>query len=147
MFRLTPKQEAYDQHRGKTNGHGCPFCLLKHPILNPDGRTITEKTKYALVIDNKFAYDAWEGFRVIEHLMLIPKRHVDSLADLTKAERADIMDLYCKYEAAGYNIYSRAPNSSVRTHTHVHTHFIKIEGQGAAHYEYIKEPYTLTIEW
>ena len=147
MYRLRPKQKAYDNHLGATRDRGCPFCALDDPVLNPDERYIAEETACALVIDNMFPYDAWEGYKVTEHLMLIPKRHVHSLGELTKAERADIMDLYCKYETAGYNIYSRAPGSGARTHGHVHTHLIKIEGDPPRRFEYIKQPYQLTIEW
>ena len=74
MYRLRPKQKAYDKHLTETRDYGCPFCALDDPKLNPEERYIAEETEHAIVLDNMFAYDAWEGYKVEEHLMLIPKR-------------------------------------------------------------------------
>ncbi len=142
MYRTTKKQQQYDKHRTHTKTEGCPFCDMP-----PDKRETVEESKHALVIKNIFPYELWEGFKAADHLLLIPKRHVGSLSELTAAERKDIMDLYCAYESQGYNVYSRAPGSEARTHAHVHTHFIKIGGQSAEHITFTKTPYSLEITW
>jgi len=146
MYRRVPKQAAYDTYTQNTSDLGCPFCALDNPILNPRDRDIIEGS-HTVIIDNLFAYDTWDGYKVTEHLMLLPKRHVVSIAELTQPERAEYIDILCDYEAKGYSIYSRAPSSGARSHIHVHTHLIKITGAIAHRIEYIKKPYNLTIEW
>lgn len=142
MYRVTKSQKAYDEHRAKTKSEGCPFCDMP-----PDKRVTIQESEHALVIQNIFPYEIWEGFKATEHLLLIPKRHVSSLNELTAAERKDIMDLYCAYEGQGYNVYGRAPGSEARTHAHVHTHFIKIDTMAAQTMTFTKTPYSLEITW
>lgn len=147
MYRLRPKQKAYDTHLKKTGHFGCPFCEIDSPDLNPQGTNIIEETELCLVIANLFPYDAWEGRKVVDHVLAIPKRHVPGLADLNAAERADMMNLYCKYEAAGYEVYSRTPKSSGRSHEHLHTHFIKTVGGQPKYLSYTRKPYSLIVSW
>lgn len=142
MYRTTKNQRIYDDHRARTKADGCPFCNMP-----PEKRKTIEESAHALVIQNIFPYEVWEGFKATEHLLLIPKRHVSSLNELNSGERTDIMNLYCKYEALGFNLYSRAPGSGARTHAHVHTHFIKIEGDIATELTFTKTPYSLEISW
>jgi len=147
MYRLRPKQKAYDRHLQQTGEFGCPFCEIDDPNLNPQGTNIIEETEHCLVIENIFGYDAWEGRKVTAHYMAVPKRHAHSLGDLTATERTEMMDLYCKYEAADYNVYSRAPGSGARSHVHLHTHFIKTAGGPPRHLTYTRKPYSLIITW
>lgn len=147
MYRLRPKQKAYDRHLKATGEFGCPFCEVDDPRLNPQGTTIIEETEHCLVIENIFPYDAWDGRKVTEHLLAIPKRHVHSMNELNAAERAEMMELFCKYEGNDYNIYSRAPNSGARSHIHLHAHFIKTTGGSPLLLTYTRKPYNLTITW
>jgi diadenosine tetraphosphate (Ap4A) HIT family hydrolase len=104
---------------------GCHFCADDMP-----SRTIVE-TKHAVVIANRAFYDRWELRPVTDHLLLVPKRHVASLAELTKEERFDIMALMADYEAQNYNIYARGVSSKQRTVGHQHTHLIKTKDKQA----------------
>ncbi len=113
----------------------CTFCED-----DMDDRKV-EVTKYAYVVPNRIFYDLWELRAVSDHLLIIPKRHVRSMNDLTTRERKDIMDLICKYEAKNYNVYARAINSKQRSVNHQHTHLIKTHEKRARGSFNIQKPY------
>lgn len=85
----------------------------------------------------------WDMRRVTEHLMVVPKRHVQSLADLTSEERSGIMDIIAEYEGKEYNVYARARNSAMRSMGHQHTHLIKTSGRITRGVIFFKKPYFL----
>lgn len=116
----------------------CPFCHLEKE------RKIIEQTENVVVIPNKYPYDIWEYRDVVDHLMIVPKRHIQSLEDLTNAERLDIMTLMAKYEKQGYDVYARAADSTSRSIPgHQHTHLIKTGHKPAKAAIYIKQPYVV----
>lgn len=94
------------------------------------------------VIPNRVFYDIFEGRRVIDHLMITPKRHVETLKDFTKEEKVEMMDIAGEYEAKGYNVYARGMGSITRSVKHQHTHLLKIDNDRKAKlYLYIGKPY------
>lgn len=113
----------------------CAFCET-----DLDGQKVHE-SKHAYVIPNRVFYDLWELRAVTDHLLVVPKRHVRSLHELTKAERADIMDVLCEYEAKNYNVYARAVDSKQRSVGHQHTHLIKTHDKQARGSLSIQKPY------
>lgn len=116
---------------------GCHFCGEHAKIES------LRETEHARIVPNRVFYDLWELRRVIDHLMIIPKRHVRSLQELTEAERLDVMALMAEYEAAGYNVYARALSSKQRSVAHQHTHLIKTVDKQAHGSFFIKKPYWL----
>ncbi|MBC7707806.1 HIT domain-containing protein [Polaromonas sp.] len=114
---------------------GCPFCE------NLRLEKITEETEFHLVVPNRVKYDVWELRRVIDHLLVVPKRHVLSLAELTKAEKLDHMNIVSKYESKGYNVYARGVGSGQRSVAHQHTHLIKTVTKQARGSLTIRKPY------
>jgi len=135
MFRYRQKLKIY---QGTPKSKTCPFC-------ETEGRgSIVKETPNAYVIENIFGYDLWDSQRVIEHLMVIPKRHVKSLKDLTPEERMEIMDIMAGYESQNYNIYARSAESLQRSvPSHQHTHIIKTAGKEAHGSLYLRKPYFL----
>ncbi len=113
----------------------CAFCEE-----DMAGRKVVE-TEYAYVVPNRTFYDLWELRAVTDHLLVVPKRHVRSLNDLTKKERADVMDILCDFEVKNYNIYARAVDSKQRSVEHQHTHLIKTHDKQARGSLTIKKPY------
>lgn len=77
--------------------------------------------------------------------MVIPKRHVNSLGDLSAEERADIMATLGKYERQNYNIYARAPGNASRSVPHQHTHLIKISNRFNKGVFFWQRPYILWL--
>ena len=82
---------------------------------------------------------------VTDHLLLIPKRHAKSLAELNSKERTDHINIMAEYEAKGYNIYARGANSIMRSVAkHQHTHLIKIKNGKKAWFSlFLRKPYLL----
>jgi diadenosine tetraphosphate (Ap4A) HIT family hydrolase len=136
MYHSRSKRKRYERQIQITVG--CPFCdpaEINYRML--------EQTEHAYVIPNKNSYDVWEHHRVLEHLMVIPKRHVDTRNDLNDAELIDLTRLTTKYEAAGYSVYARANTNPNRSVTHQHTHLIKIDTKSPSISLYMRNPYVV----
>lgn len=74
--------------------------------------------------------------------MIVPKRHVKSLSDLTPEEQTDIMKVLAEYEGRNFDIYARSSSSVQRTvPLHQHTHLIKTDTTHAKAALYLKKPY------
>ena len=101
------------------------------------------ETAHAFIVPNRVFYDLWELRTVTNHLLVIPKRHVRSLSELTKAERLDIMNVLADYEGNDYNVYARAVNSLQRSVAHQHTHLIKTGTRQGRFSIFLKKPYFL----
>lgn len=98
------------------------------------------------VTANQYPYDFWEQLAVSEHLLLVPIRHITTMADLTEKERKEYTDIVCSYEASGYDVYTRAPTSQIRSVMHIHTHLIKTSGRQSRGFLTIIKPYFL-VRW
>jgi diadenosine tetraphosphate (Ap4A) HIT family hydrolase len=135
MFRY---RKSIQKYRSAPKTEGCPFC-----DTTGQGKIISQ-TADVYVIKNKFSYDLWEFRSVIDHLMIIPTRHVEKLQDLNQHEQKAVMDLIAQYEAKGYNIYARAVGSVQRTvPLHQHTHAIKTDNKQARGALFWRMPYYL----
>lgn len=105
---------------------------------------ILEEYDHSRLIRNLFPYDIWEYHDVVDHLMIIPKRHVRSLSELEDVELTEIMKHLATYEAKDYNIYARSIDSKHRTVVaHQHTHLIKLDVKGPKLSIFLKRPYFL----
>lgn len=116
----------------------CHFC---DPQTHAEG--IALETAHAHVVINRTFYDQWELRRVVDHLLVLPKRHVLSLQELNEAERLDIMNIIADYEGKGYEIYARSPVSHTRSVPHQHTHLIKTGGKTGRGLLFWRKPYIL----
>lgn len=135
MFRY---RKTLKQYKTAPKSTECPFCESAHK------ETAVKETKHALVIKNKFGYDLWEFRDVVEHLLIIPKRHAASLAELAKDELAEIMSIIAEYEQNKYNVYARALGSVQRTvPAHQHTHLIKTTDTKPKGVLFTQKPYLL----
>lgn len=104
---------------------------------------IIEETKNFAVIPNRTKYDYWEMHSVVEHYMVVPKRHAESLDELTAAEQAELMRILAKYEKAGFSLYARGVGFIRRSVKHQHTHLIKASNKEPKFTLFIKKPYWL----
>jgi diadenosine tetraphosphate (Ap4A) HIT family hydrolase len=95
------------------------------------------------VMPNRVSYDVFEERRVKHHLMVVPKRHVETLADFTKKEKLDYMTLIGEYEKQGYNIYARGVGSISRSVAHQHTHLIKLIDKKSSLIVFTRKPHFL----
>jgi len=129
------KHKLYQQRK---QSPGCPFC----DPAEIDYRLI-EQTDHAYVVPNQTSYDIWEHHKVLEHLMVIPKRHVGHLGELNDTELLDVMRLIAKYEVKGYSVYARGTTSPRRSVKHQHTHLIKIDTKLPRVSLYVRKPYIM----
>ncbi len=114
----------------------CVFC-------SDEGKTgaIIEISKNFKIIKNIFPYSHWDSQGVADHLMIIPKIHTDTLADLNDSAAVEFVKLISKYESIGYNVYARAPQSTMKSIVHQHTHLIKLDGNDKKLLLYVNKPY------
>jgi len=139
MHHFRSTRRHYDKNRVSDNTKGgCSFCLDK----TIPARTVKEtKTMTLVVIRTK--YDVFEGRRVLDHLMVIPKRHSETLSDFTNAEKLELMTIIGEYEAKGYDVYARSITSVDRSVAHQHTHLIRLEEKPMKYFVHLKKPYVL----
>jgi len=135
QFRRTRKK-YYSFPRTDT----CQFC-------DPQSHSqqIFQETEHAYVIPNRTFYDHWELRKVIDHRMVIPKKHVQTLGDLSTEELTDLMSIIADYESRNYEIYARSPGSSSRSVPHQHTHLIKTEPKPGRGLFFLSKPYILWL--
>lgn len=148
MYALSPCGIVHTMYRRRRNHKqylaqvkkpgGCQFC----DPAEIDYR-LKEQTKHLNVIPHHIPYDVWEHHKVLECLMVIPKRHVAHLNELKESEMLDLMKLIGRYESDGYNVYARAPSSPRRSQGHQHTHLIKIDKKEPRFTALLLKPYWL----
>lgn len=82
--------------------------------------TLKEFTYFRL-IKNEYPY---KGFR--EHYLLVPKREVETILDLSEAERLELVGLIGMYEAQGYTTISHQFGANAHASvSHKHIHLLK----------------------
>lgn len=136
--RSRKEEITYKKHQTKKTDDTCAFCKIKK-----GNEQFINETKYFRVIRNIFSYSIWDGQKVVDHLMLIPKQHTDSLGDLPKAAAEEYVRIISAYEKKSYNIYARAPSSVIKSVIHQHTHFIKTKGGPKNFVFLLRKPYYL----
>lgn len=113
---------AYKKARAETPEDVCAFC--DHIDHHCD--IIATYTAFYLV-RNRFPYAQWDRQTVVSHLMIIPKRHVLSLSELTPDEIDEWAALCAEFEGKDHTIFSRAQSNSSRSVAHQHTHLMKLQ--------------------
>lgn len=112
----------------------CVFCESHRQDLVYDGA-------YFKVIRNIYPYSFWDGHAVDDHLLVVPKWHTDTLANLSGGQAVEFLNLVSEYENVGYNVYARAPGSQSKSIVHQHTHLIKTHGRTKRILLMIRRPY------
>ena len=139
MLHYAKTRRKYARHNKSDRAKNlCAFCGDE----NLQSRLV-EKTDTMLVIPNRVSYDIFEGLRVEDHLMILPIRHTENIADFSDQEKHDMIDLLGKYELLGYSIYARGVGSINRSVKHQHTHLIKLANTLPKFSLYMRKPYVL----
>jgi diadenosine tetraphosphate (Ap4A) HIT family hydrolase len=137
MYHYRKTRQKYARHNsGDKKLDVCTFCnevKLKKNII--------EEGKTMFIINNRVFYDIFEGRKVLDHRMIIPKRHVESFEDFTGEEALEMLQTSARYEKDGYNVYARGVGSIGRTVKHQHTHLIKTDNKPAKAFVYIRKPH------
>jgi diadenosine tetraphosphate (Ap4A) HIT family hydrolase len=114
----TQDYRQYRQHQTD-----CVFCKIN----NPDSiDVIIEADDDFWVVKNAFPYQVFDNIEVSDHLLVVPKKHVESLSELSQHQRGRLIKILSRYEKLGYSIMSRSPNNRAKSVAHQHTHLIKL---------------------
>lgn len=127
------------KHLGKNDA--CRFCS----ILPGSDEHIFEGDHFRL-ITNLFKYSVWDEQPVLDQIMLIPKKHVDSIKKLPVEAAVEFLELLGDYESRGYSIWARNSRSPTKTITHQHTHLIKTSGKRKRGMIFVRKP-MIMLTW
>lgn len=142
MVRRPSREAAYQAHRRQRTESECMFCEL----VKTHGEQVIEETPQCLIIDNIFGYDLWDECGVERHWMIIPKRHVASLNELTDEERLDYMQQVGRFADEGYSLYARAPGNVTGSVAHQHMHLIKIDNKRKKFLFFLRKPHVVVMK-
>lgn len=134
MYRYRKNSREFWKQRDRTD---CALC-------DPGELIVIQEYPHSLLVHNKYPYDVWEGRKVIEHRMLLPKRHLPGFGQFSDDERSEVLNLIAEHEADGFDVYARGVGSAQKTvHAHQHTHLIKVEPAAPKLLFYLAKPYLL----
>lgn len=120
-YRTLANEYRYMRRRkSRAGSKGCPFCEI-----TSKSEQLLRETEYFKIVHNIFPYNKWDGSKVIDHLMIVPKEHTDSLNTLTPEAMQEFVKDISKYESMGYDVFARSPQSTIKSIVHQHTHLIK----------------------
>lgn len=120
LLRSLKHEVAYKSYRKKQEGK-CGFCQAYEQSLPQ----VVKIHHSMMIVRNKFPYARWDGWKVGEHLMIVPVRHLTTLSELSVTEEDDFMTLMAEYDEAGYSFYHRSHANTSKSMQHIHGHLIK----------------------
>jgi ATP adenylyltransferase len=121
----SPWRSKYiESFKNKDENGNCIFCEAVDKDINNQANLLVAKTSLTITMLNLYPYN--NG-----HLMIIPKRHLGSLEELSKDESLDIMENLITAQRAltevfkphGFNIganLGRASGAGIDDHIHFH---------------------------
>ena len=134
--RSRKEERIYKRYLSSKDAKTCPFCEIRK-----GDNQLVRQYRYFRVIKNIYPYSLWDGLRVVDHLMIIPNKHVATFSDMTPAQKVEYVDIVEAYEGQGYNMYARAPESSIKSIVHQHTHLIQTTGLPKRFVLLVRKPY------
>lgn len=137
MYRKRKHELAYNKHK-LTEMDECIFCAI-----HTDNAGIVYEATSFWIYKNLFKYTAWDNRNVTDHVMIVPKRHILTLAELSAHEKNEYMTLLSEYDSKGYSSYLRASTNTAKTIQHLHAHLIQTEGKPHNFHLYLRKPYFL----
>lgn len=136
-YRRTFKTYAHHAKQDRSKHVDCNFC--DRSMIEE----VLEETDTMMVIRNRVKYDLFDGARVLDHLLIVPKVHRQSLAEFTNTELLESFRLAGKYENEGYGVYARGRGSVARSMPHQHTHLLQLADRASKFMVFTKKPYIL----
>ena len=125
LWRDKKTQKRYRKYvAGKPADALCEFCEF-----TPSHSQVLRDENTFWVTKNIFPYTVWDSYFVDEHLMLVPKRHVDSIGKFSDQELMVFGKVIGEYEDDGYSVYGRAATNASKSVAHQHTHLIKVSSR------------------
>lgn len=112
-------QTEYEKWQRENAGKPCTFCNL------PNKQIIKEYDNF-IIAKNRFPYEDWFGHKVVNHVMLISKRHVEYFSEFTNKEIEEYMQIISEYDKNGNSSHTKNKFDPGRSITHFHTHLFKV---------------------
>ncbi len=116
----------------------CDFCGF-----HTEHKEVQEELDYFWIVINPYGYQIWDECRVEEHLLLIPKRHIHSLSELTTKEMVQYTRVISEREENGYSVFTRPMGGKTRSVLHLHTHLIKTSPKLIRWIFFLRKPHML----
>ena len=114
----------YRKNLKTTKGLGCAFCADR---LKETKRKVLAENDSMLLLENDFPYKKWSNLTVKKHLLIVPKRHVIKMQDMTTAEKTDLAHIMATSDAMGYSFYIRSYSDKYRSIGHIHGHLFSFK--------------------
>jgi diadenosine tetraphosphate (Ap4A) HIT family hydrolase len=133
--RTRKNQKRYKKHMAKASG-ACDFCAF----TAKSSQVIKEYPNFWLVT-NIFGYDVWDSQGIKEHLLLVPKKHVKKLSQLSPNASKEYIKLIGQFEDKGYSSYTRSVENAALSVVHKHTHLIKLDDKRKKALLFIYKPH------
>jgi len=136
-YRTSKNQKAYAAHTNKARkSNVCQFCELA-----AGSDEVVKIHKHFKILKNIFPYDNWDAQDVLDHLMITPIKHTESLSTLGDKAAVEFVQLISSYEKNGYDVFARSPHSTTKSVPHQHTHLIKTGGKKHKGVLHLQKPY------
>lgn len=141
--RNRKENKVYNKYRRTDDfRNNCVFCEFtdKH-------EQVIKEYGLFFVSKNIFPYSYHDDQDVQEHLLIVPKRHIDAVGKFNNEEKLGLVEIIGEYEKAGYNFLGRAPQSPIKSIPHQHTHLIKPGKKVVNYIFYSSKPDFRWIKW
>lgn len=122
ITRKPKTEKIYKKHTKSVRARAiCEFCAFDDRIGH-----FVSSNEHFWVVRNLFPYDFWDSRKVKDHLLVVPKRHIESLSELTDDEKIAYADIIGQYDLLGYSSYARAAVNEMKSVAHHHTHLVSL---------------------
>lgn len=118
LYRKPIAEEEYAKYlksRKVSKITDCVFCDQENMVL----RNLDNNLKYVRLIRPTAPYDYWDEREVLDHLMIIPIRHLSYISEFDDKETKEYFSLIGKYFQPQYSVFARS-YGSVADHLHIH---------------------------
>lgn len=136
MYRLKKAELKYKKEHSNNK---CPFC-------DPDSIEIIDQTENFYILKNLFPYNIWDRRKVKVHLMVVSKKHHESLHEIDRNLIGEYTTVIANYAVQGFDVFTRGKGSITKTVTHFHTHLIKTHGREFNMIHFQADPYELEFK-
>ena len=115
--RKTEKRYALQRKQAKAAGIRCDFCEFTstHP-------QVKEEFSHFWVARNNFPYSVWDGCDVADHVMIVPKRHIEGVHVLQQQSARNLSILSQRTKCAAIRfmpVRRKARKNRSRTSTRI----------------------------
>lgn len=129
-------EKSYKIYRDNKHPHVCDFC-----DFTVNSKQVEREYEYFWLVRNMFSYDLWDNLDVLDHLMIVPKKHVESIGLLPAEALVEYSKIIAEFEQRDYSFYARSMKNVCKTVPHQHTHLLKLGKKHKKVSVYIKKPY------